>query len=87
MRLLARLMPSCRDVAAWVSEGMDHRLPPGKRLSLRLHLLVCKLCRRYERQLRLLREGAARYGKPEENPVAPSLSAAARQRLQSKLRE
>lgn len=87
MRLLARVMPPCKEVAAWVSEGMDRRLPLSKRLSVRLHLWMCTLCRRYARQLYFLREGAVRYGNPEENPVMPPLSPAARERLRRKLRE
>lgn len=35
-----------------LSERRDHPLPPVKRIGLRLHLLLCALCRAYEKQLR-----------------------------------
>jgi len=49
-------MLSCKDVTRLISESMDHSLPLGKRIGVRLHLLMCKFCARYERQLLLIRE-------------------------------
>jgi hypothetical protein len=34
---------------------MDDRLPFGQRLGLRMHLMMCAVCRRYKRQLLLMR--------------------------------
>jgi len=56
MRLMARVMPPSRDVARLVSDGMDHRLSWRQRLTIRMHVTLCALCRRYERQLHLLRK-------------------------------
>ena len=81
MRLMARVMPSCKEITQLVSEGMDRRLPWRKRLAIRLHLSLCRLCRRYEKQLRLLRAGTRRYADPEQNIAEKSLSTAARDRL------
>ena len=83
MRAMTRVMPSCQDTAALVSQGLDRRLPLAKRLGARLHLSMCSVCRRYEKQLRLLRRGAARYADPDANPAEPSLSAEAIERLKS----
>ena len=85
MRLMARVMPSCKDVSALVSQSMDRRLPLMKRLSIRLHVSMCSLCRRYEKQLRLLREGTGHYANPEENAIEESLSPAASERLKKAL--
>lgn len=41
----------CLESARLLSERRDHPLPPGKRLGLRLHLLICSLCRAYRTQL------------------------------------
>lgn len=41
MRLMARLMPSCRDITALVSESMDRKLPLRQRMSIRVHLAMC----------------------------------------------
>ncbi len=86
MRLMARVMPSCQDITALISQGMDTVLPLRNRLSIRLHVAMCSLCRRYERQLRLLREGARHYADAEQNQVGPCLSPEAKERLRAVLR-
>jgi anti-sigma factor RsiW len=45
-------MLSCREVTDKASDYLDAALPPGQRMALRLHLSVCRHCRRYLRQLR-----------------------------------
>ena len=87
MRLMVRVMPSCKEVSALVSQGMDARLPLRTRFSVRLHLCLCSICRRYEKQLRLLREGARHYADPDQNPVEQSLSQEAKERLEKALEE
>lgn len=82
MRGMARLTPSCKDIAELISQSMDTRLPLRKRLAIRLHVSMCSLCRRYERQLQLMRRGLHHYANPDENAVAESLSAEAKERLQ-----
>jgi DNA-binding TFAR19-related protein (PDSD5 family) len=68
-----------------VSEAMDQRLPLRKRLAIRLHISMCALCRRYEKQLQLVREGTLHYANPEENIVADTLTPSARERLKRAL--
>lgn len=41
----------CLESARLLSERRDHALPLGKRIGLRLHLLLCVLCRAYQKQL------------------------------------
>jgi predicted anti-sigma-YlaC factor YlaD len=38
---------NCREVADFLSDYLDGALPPRERLMFRLHLLVCRDCRRY----------------------------------------
>lgn len=45
-------MMTCRDVTALASQHLDGELPIGKRLAIRMHVLMCRHCRRYLRQLR-----------------------------------
>jgi hypothetical protein len=87
MRLMARMMPSCRDISRLVSDAMDHRLPLQQRLMIRLHIGMCALCRRYERQLHLLRHASTHYADPEENRAEQPLSAAAKERLKASLKQ
>jgi hypothetical protein len=59
-------MLSCKQAAEVVSQGLDRKLGVGERLLLRLHLLVCANCERFERQMGLLRCALQRL--PEEGP-------------------
>jgi hypothetical protein len=39
-----------------VIEGQDRKLGFAERLGMRLHLMVCAACRRFEAQMELLRQ-------------------------------
>ena len=77
-------MLSCKDVTQLLSESMDASLPIGKRIGVRLHLLICKFCLRYKRQLLLIRETARRLAASEDIP-GETLSAEARDRIRKSL--
>jgi hypothetical protein len=82
-------MLSCKDVTQLISESMDTSLPIGKRIGMRLHLLMCKFCARYERQLLLIRETVRRIAATEEKPGEPpgeTLSEEAKERIRKSLR-
>jgi len=82
-------MLSCRDVTQLISESMDTSLPIGKRLGVRFHLLMCKFCARYERQLLLIRETVRRIVGTDETPGEPpgeTLSEEAKERIRKSLR-
>ena len=77
-------MLSCKDVTRLLSESMDRSLPLGKRIGVRLHLLICKFCARYERQFLLIRETAGRLAATVEaqgGPFGDTLSEEARERI------
>jgi anti-sigma factor ChrR (cupin superfamily) len=50
-------MLSCREVVENVDALLDGDLSWRKRMAVRMHLLLCHRCRRYERQLRFLLRG------------------------------
>ena len=82
-------MLSCRDVTQLISESMDQSLPLGKRIGVRLHLLICRFCARYERQLLLIRDTVRRLVGAEEIPGEPpweTLSEEAKARIRNSLR-
>lgn len=47
-------MPTCREVAERLSREQDEPNPRGRGMALRMHLLICNRCRRYDRQLQWL---------------------------------
>ena len=82
-------MLSCKDVTKLVSESMDRSLPLGQRVGVRLHLLICKFCARYERQLLLIRDTARRLAAAVEAPggsFGETLSDEARERIRESIR-
>jgi hypothetical protein len=82
-------MLSCKDVTQLISESMDHSLPLGKRIGVRLHLFMCKFCARYKRQLLLIHETVRRLAATAEMPGETSgepLSQEARERIRKSLR-
>jgi hypothetical protein len=85
MRLMTRVMPSCKDISELISQTMDRQLPLRKRLSIRLHVSMCGLCRRYEKQLHLLRRGFTCYADPDQNTAEKSLSPETKARLEKAL--
>ena len=67
---------------------MDRSLPLGKRIGVRLHLLICKFCVRYERQLLQIRETVRRLVETEETAggtLGEPLSEGAKERISRSL--
>jgi hypothetical protein len=59
------IKPTCREVHRLVSEGMDRELSMVERTRMRLHLMVCGACTRFNGQMGLLRQ-AMRRGPPDD---------------------
>ena len=53
---MSHWMHNCKEVTRMVSESMDRKLPLHQRMGIRVHLLMCKFCSRYRKQLLILRE-------------------------------
>lgn len=49
-------MFSCKKASRLVSEALERDLSRGERFSLRFHLCICNMCRRYRKQTRFLQE-------------------------------
>lgn len=78
-------MLSCKEVSGLVSLSLDRPLPIGKRLAVRMHLMICKLCSRYRRQLLFLRQAARHLPEHLDATAAAPLSDEAKQRIRAKL--
>lgn len=52
----------CRQAARLLSEGMDRPLAATERWPLQFHLLACRNCRNYEKQIDFLRRAVRGYG-------------------------
>lgn len=79
------LLPSCKEAARLQSEALDKKLSLLQRIGLRLHLTMCKLCKRYSQQIRYLRAMAGESSQDESLPPSRCLSTEARARIQRKI--
>ena len=46
---------SCKEASRLVSQGLDARLPPGRRIAVRVHLAICTGCTNFSKQMAFLR--------------------------------
>jgi hypothetical protein len=53
---------TCREAHRLLSERLDRPLMRGERWRLRLHLMLCEMCSRFERHMGLLRAAVRRLG-------------------------
>lgn len=84
-RGMAALSLNCRHASRLQSEALDHPLPFFQRLGLRIHLFLCKWCRRYGKQIRFLRNAAREHPDELADPSRQTLSDAARERMKQRL--
>lgn len=79
-------MFNCKKVSQRVSESLDHRLPLHQRAMIRLHLMMCKYCSRFRKQVLTLRDVCRLEDVPgEPSADAPRLSPEACQRIKNLL--
>ncbi len=84
---MAHWMFNCKEVSKHVSEAMDRCLPLHQRMMIRMHLAMCRFCRRTSRQMQCLRD-IARDPRLQEAGMdeSVSLSPEACERIKENLR-
>ena len=55
-------MLTCKEISRLVSESLDRELPLRQRMAVRFHLMMCSMCRAYQKQTLLLRSAVRSYG-------------------------
>ena len=87
--LMDKVMSTCDVITMRVSESMDHNLSFGAKMQMRLHIMGCKFCREYEKQLLAIKAILAKCA--EMNAAADDkdlvLDKAARVRIKESLKE
>lgn len=75
-------MLSCKEASTLVSQSFDRSLSLRERLGVRLHLLICKACPTFHRQMELIHQSGkqylARHGDLSESEAELSPEARAR---------
>jgi hypothetical protein len=88
-REVLRILNSpCREHSILISRLMDNDLPRATRLGLRLHFILCAPCRHFARQLRGLKQAAARLSAQAADRALEGtrMPGEVRERIQSRLR-
>ena len=83
MNLMARFMPSCREVTGLLASGELESVPRMKRILVRLHLSMCAHCSRFARQLHAISGALRAAWAPSAAPGADALTRRIRERLRS----
>jgi predicted anti-sigma-YlaC factor YlaD len=79
------LSPTCKQSVQLQSAALDTKLPLRQRLGLKIHLMLCRWCRRYGKQIGFLREATREHGGEERALPPRSLSPEARERIKQRL--
>jgi hypothetical protein len=80
-------MFSCREMSFLISKSMDERIPLRHRLAIRVHVMMCRFCSRYKRQLQMLRTFMQHYATHLQEQSTATLPPEARARIKQALRE
>lgn len=54
------MLLNCKQTSQLVSQSLDRRLSLGERIAVRVHLCICKYCKRFRQQLLAMRKGLQR---------------------------
>lgn len=88
LKLMDKVMSTCDVITMRVSESMDHELPMMSRMQMRMHIMGCKFCREYEKQLlaikNILAKCAEMNGKLQDQDIV--LDETARERIKGSLK-
>jgi len=85
---LGRRLPACKELAPWMSESLEQRLSWRRQIILKLHLIICLWCKRYNQQIQSLRSIAQSYAADDAklpDTSTTTLSPEARERLKQAL--
>ena len=85
MAAMGRHLPTCEVIIEQLSRSMDSSLPLTVRLKVKIHLMMCRLCRAYGNQIVFVRK-AAREAMQAGHLPEQSLSAEAKERIKIRLR-
>ena len=88
MPVMSKMTPTCEVVTKKISESMDHQISTRDRLRIRIHLLGCEFCARYEKQLTTIRQMIeSNIDEMNETAAGPNLTSEAKLRIRKKIEQ
>jgi hypothetical protein len=86
IRRVGELSPGCKDAVRLQSAELDRPLTPTEKFGLRFHLVLCKWCHSYGKQIKFLHSAAKDDTKIDTSAsTQPTLSSEARERIKRHL--
>ena len=74
-------MLNCNQTTQLVSQSLDRRLTLSERFALRLHLMLCKFCKRFSQQIQIMRVSIKAIIKTIESDDTIKLPSSAKNRI------
>ena len=79
-------MLNCKSTSRLISEGQERQLTLKERINLRMHVWMCKKCRRFEKQIASMRNIMRREWLRDKAPTNNQLPAEAQERIRQSLK-
>jgi len=76
------LMKNCKETSVLVTQSLDRRLTFREQFAMRVHLMICRNCARFMKQMNLIRS----WLRMEDEAGQPGLTDGARERIAGRLR-
>ncbi len=74
-------MLTCKQASQFISASLDRPLTLRERFALKLHLFICKYCKRFSQQLQTMRVAMTLMAHSIENDNTIEMPAAAKNRI------
>lgn len=78
-------MLSCKKASVLISQSLERELTKSERWSLKFHLIICKYCKRFQQQLKLINVALKNIIQETEHDAGFTLSNEARSRIQTEI--
>jgi hypothetical protein len=78
--------PTCLEATRLQSQALERALTLRERIGLKLHLALCRWCKRYGKQIRFLRSAARQQSEHPESLPAQVLASEAREKIKQRMR-
>jgi hypothetical protein len=85
VRGVGGLSPSCKEAVRLQSAALDRSLVTHEKFGLRVHLLLCKWCRAYGKQIKILHLAAKEQSRDDRLVSSEALPPGARERIKRTL--
>ncbi len=80
-------MLTCKQATELASRNLDEPLTFKQRLGLKFHLMICSLCRAYERHIRFIKRASPQIDKHIESQTQHKLPETAKARIKQQLKD